>query len=117
VIISRGQLVEIGGGFRIPDVLAESGARLREVGTTNRTHLRDYAWAISGATGAIMVAHHSNFKIIGFTAEPSLAELAELARENFIPLLYDQGSGALLDVRPSTASIPNHWRRTPSPPG
>jgi L-seryl-tRNA(Ser) seleniumtransferase len=98
VIISRGQLVEIGGGFRIPDVLAESGARLREVGTTNRTHLRDYAWAISGATGAIMVAHHSNFKIIGFTAEPSLAELAELARENFIPLLYDQGSGALLDT-------------------
>jgi L-seryl-tRNA(Ser) seleniumtransferase len=98
VIISRGQLVEIGGGFRIPDVLAESGARLVEVGTTNRTHLRDYAWAISGATGAILVVHHSNFKMIGFTAEPSLAELAELARENFIPLLYDQGSGALLDT-------------------
>ncbi len=100
VIISRGQLVEIGGGFRIPEVMAQSGARLVEVGTTNRTHLRDYKAAINDETAAILVAHHSNYKIIGFAAEPTLGELAELARDRHIPLLYDQGSGALLDVRP-----------------
>lgn len=98
VIISRGQLVEIGGGFRVPDVMAQSGAKLVEVGTTNRTHLRDYAAAITENTAAILVAHHSNFKIIGFTTEPSLAELAELAHIHNLMLLYDQGSGALLDV-------------------
>ena len=79
VIISRGQLVEIGGGFRIPDVMAQSGAALVEVGTTNRTHLRDYVAAINENTAAILVAHHSNYKIIGFTsAADRLAELAEL---------------------------------------
>jgi L-seryl-tRNA(Ser) seleniumtransferase len=98
VIISRGQLVEIGGGFRVPDVMAQSGARLVEVGTTNRTHLRDYNTAVTENTAAILVAHHSNFKIVGFTSEPSLAELAELARERNIRLLYDQGSGAVLDT-------------------
>jgi len=98
VIISRGQLVEIGGGFRVPDVMAQSGAKLVEVGTTNRTHLKDYANAITENTGAILVAHHSNFKIIGFTTEPTLAELAELAHARHLPLLYDQGSGALLDT-------------------
>ena len=98
VIISRGQLVEIGGGFRVPDVMAQSGAKLVEVGTTNRTHLRDYAAAITENTAAILVAHHSNFKIIGFTTEPSLTELAELAHAHNLVLLYDQGSGALLDV-------------------
>jgi L-seryl-tRNA(Ser) seleniumtransferase len=98
VIISRGQLVEIGGGFRVPDVMAQSGAKLVEVGTTNRTHLGDYAGVINENTAAILVAHHSNYKIIGFTTEPSLAELAELAREKNILLLYDQGSGSLLDT-------------------
>ncbi|MGB4872590.1 MAG: L-seryl-tRNA(Sec) selenium transferase [Candidatus Promineifilaceae bacterium] len=98
VIISRGQLVEIGGGFRVPDVMAQSGAKLVEVGTTNRTHLRDYAAAITENTAAILVAHHSNFKIIGFTTEPSLTELAELVHVHNLMLLYDQGSGALLDV-------------------
>ena len=98
VIISRSQLVEIGGGFRIPDVMAQSGAKLVEVGTTNRTHLRDYENAINENTAAIMVAHHSNFKIIGFTTEPELAELAELAHAHNIPLLYDQGSGAFFDT-------------------
>ncbi len=100
VIISRGQLVEIGGGFRIPDVMAQSGAKLVEVGTTNRTHLPDYARAINENTAAILVAHHSNYKIIGFSSEPTLAELAELAHEHNLPLLYDQGSGALLDSTP-----------------
>jgi L-seryl-tRNA(Ser) seleniumtransferase len=98
VVISRSQLVEIGGGFRVPDVMIQSGARLAEVGTTNRTHLSDYAAAIGEETGALLVAHHSNFKIVGFTSEPSLAELAELGHERDIPLLYDQGSGALLDT-------------------
>jgi L-seryl-tRNA(Ser) seleniumtransferase len=93
-------LVEIGGGFRVPDVMAQSGAQLVEVGTTNRTHLRDYENAISENTAAILVAHHSNYKIIGFTTEPTLTELAELARQDGILLLYDQGSGALLDTEP-----------------
>lgn len=100
VIISRGQLVEIGGGFRVPDVMAQSGATLVEVGTTNRTHLRDYANAINEKTAAILTAHHSNFKIIGFTTEPETAELAALAQERNILLLYDQGSGSLLDTEP-----------------
>lgn len=98
VIISRGQLVEIGGGFRVPDVMAQSGARLVEVGATNRTHLHDYAQAITPDTAAILVVHHSNFKMVGFTGEPPLADLAALAHENGLPLLYDQGSGALLDT-------------------
>ncbi|RIK44701.1 MAG: L-seryl-tRNA(Sec) selenium transferase [Chloroflexi bacterium] len=105
VLISRGQLVEIGGGFRIPDVLRQSGAQLVEVGTTNRTHLRDYADAITAETAAIMRVHSSNFKQIGFVTMPGLAELAELVRSHNAdragqPLLLidDLGSGSLLDT-------------------
>ena len=100
IIISRGQLVEIGGGFRVPDVLAQSGARLVEVGTTNRTHLDDYIEAIGQDTAAILVVHHSNYKIVGFTGRPPLHELAQVARDHDLLLLFDQGSGALVDVAP-----------------
>jgi L-seryl-tRNA(Ser) seleniumtransferase len=98
VIISRGQLVEIGGGFRIPAVMEQSGAELVEVGTTNRTHLRDYEAAITERTAAIMVAHHSNFRIIGFTTEPELVELSAMAHERGLLLLHDLGSGTLLET-------------------
>ncbi|TFH37832.1 MAG: L-seryl-tRNA(Sec) selenium transferase [Anaerolineales bacterium] len=98
VVISRSQLVEIGGGFRIPDVMKQSGAKLVEVGTTNRTHLSDFETAIEARTALIMRAHHSNFKIVGFTTEPSLAELVRLGLENDIPVLDDLGSGALIDT-------------------
>jgi len=98
VIISRGQLVEIGGGFRIPAVMEQSGAELVEVGTTNRTHLRDYEAAITERTAAIMVAHHSNFRIIGFTTEPELVELRAVAHERGLLLLHDLGSGTLLET-------------------
>jgi L-seryl-tRNA(Ser) seleniumtransferase len=80
VLIARSQLIEIGGGFRIPDVLKQSGAKLVEVGTTNRTHLRDFEDAIEDRTALIMRAHHSNFKIVGFTTEPSLTELVDLGK-------------------------------------
>jgi L-seryl-tRNA(Ser) seleniumtransferase len=99
VIVSRGQLIEIGGSFRLPDVMAAAGATLREVGCTNRCHLEDYAQAVGERTAAILVAHHSNFRIVGFTAEPALAELAELAHARGLPLVVDQGSGALHDLR------------------
>ena len=100
VVISRGQLVEIGGGFRVPDVMRESGAQLIEVGTTNRTHLRDYAEALETHedVGLIMRAHHSNFRIVGFTTEPALADLVALAAEHGLPVVDDLGSGALLDT-------------------
>ncbi len=95
VIVSRGQLIEIGGAFRLPDVMAASGARLVEVGCTNRTHLSDYENAITGDTAAILVAHPSNYRVVGFTHEPELAELASLAHRYDLPLFMDQGSGAL----------------------
>jgi L-seryl-tRNA(Ser) seleniumtransferase len=98
VLIARSQLVEIGGGFRIPDVLRQSGARLVEVGTTNRTHLADFAEAITPRTACLLRAHPSNFRLVGFTAEPDLAELAALAHDHGVLLVDDLGSGALLDT-------------------
>ena len=99
VIVSRGQLIEIGGSFRLPDVMAASGCRLVEVGCTNRTHLTDYQRAITGDTAAILSAHHSNFRIVGFTSEPPLAEIASLAHSFDLPMIVDQGSGCLYDLR------------------
>jgi L-seryl-tRNA(Ser) seleniumtransferase len=95
VLVSRGELVEIGGSFRIPDVLRKGGARLREIGTTNRTRLADFRAALSADTGMILKVHPSNFRIVGFTEAPSLEELAGLAHEAGIPLVEDQGSGLL----------------------
>jgi L-seryl-tRNA(Ser) seleniumtransferase len=97
VVISRGQLIEIGGSFRIPDVMRQSGAIMVEVGTTNRTHLHDYTNAITQNTAAIMRVHASNYKIIGFTESVPLAELAELAHERGLVVIDDIGSGAILD--------------------
>ena len=98
VIVSRTQLIEIGGGFRIPQIMEQSGAILREVGTTNRTHLKDIEGAVSDNSALILRAHHSNFKLVGFTTEPSLSELIEVGRQHDLPVLDDLGSGALLDT-------------------
>ena len=98
VVVSRGQLVEIGGSFRMPDVMATSGAVLREVGTTNKTHLADYERALSDATGAILRVHHSNYRIVGFAEEPSIEDLAALGRARGVPVIDDLGSGALVDL-------------------
>ena len=98
VIVARGELVEIGGGFRIPDVLRRSGAKLVEVGTTNRTYTRDYAGAISDKTGAILRVHASNFKITGFVARAEGRDLAALAHEHNIAFIHDLGSGTFLDT-------------------
>src|SRR5262245_20480734 len=98
VIISRGELIEIGDSFRIPDILRKSGAVLKEVGTTNRTRLADYAGAISERTRLILRVHPSNFRIVGFSSRPALKELVELSREHSLPLLEDVGGGCLLDL-------------------
>ena len=100
VVVSRGQLVEIGGSFRMPDVMATSGAVLREVGTTNKTHLRDYEAALSSATGAILRVHHSNYRIVGFAEEPPVEDLVALGRSRGVPVVDDLGSGALVDLAP-----------------
>ena len=100
VLLSRGELVQIGGGFRMPDVMAQSGAHLVEVGTTNRTTLEDYAAAITERTALIMAVHASNFRMLGFTERPALADLAALAHRHDLLLVKDLGSGALLDTAP-----------------
>lgn len=98
VVLARGELVEIGGGFRVPDVLKQSGAQMVEVGTTNRTYLQDYANAIDAKTAILLRVHHSNFKIVGFAHQTTLAELSTLAREKNLLVVDDLGSGALLDT-------------------
>lgn len=97
VVVSRGQLIEIGGSYRLPEVMAASGALLHEVGTTNRTHLNDYAAAVGEHTAALLLVHTSNYRVVGFTAEVTLDELVQLGRSRALPVIHDIGSGALLD--------------------
>ena len=98
VIVSRGELIEIGGEFRIPEIMEKSGARLREVGTTNRTHLSDYEKAIGADTGLILKVHTSNFKVVGFTGEVGLSSLVELGKKHSIPVMNDLGSGCFVEL-------------------
>jgi len=98
VIIARSQLVEIGGGFRVPDVMKQSGAKLVEVGTTNKVHISDYEEALAESAGLVMRAHRSNFKLIGFTEEPELKEIVKTAHQFNVPVIDDLGSGALYDT-------------------
>jgi L-seryl-tRNA(Ser) seleniumtransferase len=106
VIVSRGELIEIGDGFRIPDIMAESGAILREVGTTNRTRIGDFEGAINERTRLLLRVHPSNFRIVGFTARPSLEEMAELGRRSRLPVFEDLGSGCVADLSGSGVSEP-----------
>ena len=98
MIVSRGELVEIGGKFRIPDVMEQSGATLVEVGTTNKTHYTDYENAITEETAALLKVHTSNYRIVGFTDNVSIAELVPLGKEREIPVIEDLGSGVLIDL-------------------
>ncbi|MEW6025998.1 MAG: L-seryl-tRNA(Sec) selenium transferase [Planctomycetota bacterium] len=100
VVCSRGQMVEIGGSFRIPDIMETSGARLKSVGTTNRTHLKDYKKAINANTGALLKVHASNFRIVGFTSDVAIKELTVLGHKHKLPVINDIGSGALVDLSP-----------------
>ena len=100
VIVSRGELVEIGGSFRIPDVMSSSGAVLREVGTTNKTHVRDYEKAINENTALLLKVHQSNYRMVGFTKAVEIDELAALGRKYNIPVMFDLGSGCLIDLKP-----------------
>ncbi len=97
VVVSRGELVEIGGSFRVPEIMEQSGASLREIGTTNKTHFADYQGAINAATGMLLKVHTSNYRIVGFTEEVGLAQLAELGKAQQIPVVYDLGSGLIDD--------------------
>ena len=99
MLVSRGELIEIGDGFRIPDIMERSGAVLREVGTTNRTHIDDYRAAIGERTRLLLRVHPSNFRIEGFTAAPALGELTALGRERGLPVYEDLGSGCVADLR------------------
>ena len=110
VIVSRGELVEIGGSFRIPDVMALSGAQLKEVGTTNKTRLSDYDRAITDQTALIMKVHRSNFAVVGFSEEAQIKELKELARARQIPFYIDMGSGVPFDLE--SFGIPDEWTIT-----
>jgi L-seryl-tRNA(Ser) seleniumtransferase len=112
VIVSRGELVEIGGGFRIPDILRKSGAILREVGTTNRTHLSDYAAAITPETRLILRVHRSNFKIEGFTEQPSLEELVALGDDASVPVFEDQGTGCVVRLEDYGIEEESSWARS-----
>ena len=106
VVISRGELVEIGGGFRVPDVMRQSGATLREVGTTNRTRVNDYTAAVSAATAMFLRVHPSNFRIEGFTERPALADLVQAGRATGVPVVEDIGSGCLVDDLAGEPSVP-----------
>jgi L-seryl-tRNA(Ser) seleniumtransferase len=107
VVVSRGELVEIGGGFRVPDVMRQGGARLVEVGTTNRTRLLDYEEAITDTTALLLAVHPSNFRVVGFTEAPELAALADLSHRHSLPLVHDLGSGSLLAT--------DRWGLAPEP--
>jgi L-seryl-tRNA(Ser) seleniumtransferase len=106
VVISRGELVEIGGSFRLPEIMATAGVVLREIGTTNRTHLDDYRRAVGPDTGAVLRVHPSNYEVSGFAHRPAAREIAGVAAEHGVPFLHDIGSGLLRPTRPPPASPP-----------